>query len=198
MRRTHAIAGLGRQGLAWSSARSASYAGGRSKLVAESARMDALADLANTVATRLKERRETIAVSEVLDRRPDLGRPARGPRRISLFSRRRRRVHAPGAHGTAGHHRRGHDRHALVQRALCHARGADCPEEAPVDLGAGRDGRHWPYRQPLRRPGRPFLHRHRRSRPRVITLRTGSDDRVANMHAFAKRALEELAAALEL
>jgi nicotinamide-nucleotide amidase len=32
---------------------------------------------------------------------------------------------------------------------------------------------------------------------RVITLRTGSDDRVANMRAFAKRALEELAAALE-
>ena len=35
-------------------------------------------------------------------------------------------------------------------------------------------------------------------KPRVITLRTGSDDRVANMRAFAKRALEELAAALEV
>jgi PncC family amidohydrolase len=33
---------------------------------------------------------------------------------------------------------------------------------------------------------------------RVITLRTGSSDRAANMRAFAKRALEELAAALEL
>ena len=32
--------------------------------------------------------------------------------------------------------------------------------------------------------------------PRVITLRTGSDDREANMHAFTRRALEELAAAL--
>jgi nicotinamide-nucleotide amidase len=32
---------------------------------------------------------------------------------------------------------------------------------------------------------------------RVITLRTGSADREANMHAFAKRALEELAAALD-
>ena len=31
---------------------------------------------------------------------------------------------------------------------------------------------------------------------RVITLRTGSADRVANMRAFAKRALEELEAAL--
>ena len=33
--------------------------------------------------------------------------------------------------------------------------------------------------------------------PRVITLETGSDDRAANMRAFAKRALEELAAALK-
>ena len=32
---------------------------------------------------------------------------------------------------------------------------------------------------------------------RVITLETGSADRAANMRAFAKRALEELAAALE-
>jgi nicotinamide-nucleotide amidase len=32
---------------------------------------------------------------------------------------------------------------------------------------------------------------------RVITLRTGSGDRVANMRAFAVRALEELAAALQ-
>ena len=33
--------------------------------------------------------------------------------------------------------------------------------------------------------------------PRVITLETGSADRTANMHAFAKRALEVLAEALE-
>ena len=33
--------------------------------------------------------------------------------------------------------------------------------------------------------------------PRVCTLETGSDDRVGNMHAFAKRALEEFAAALK-
>ncbi|MGE0851121.1 MAG: CinA family protein [Hyphomicrobiaceae bacterium] len=32
--------------------------------------------------------------------------------------------------------------------------------------------------------------------PRVITLRTGSDNRAANMQAFAKRALEELASVL--
>jgi hypothetical protein len=31
---------------------------------------------------------------------------------------------------------------------------------------------------------------------RVVTLRTGSDDRVANMHAFAARALALLAEAI--
>ena len=60
-------------------------------------------------------------------------------------------------------------------------------------LGPFRDRRDRPDRQPLRRRRRPQLHGGSRvRRTRVITLETGSGDRLANMHSFAGAALNLL------
>ena len=86
---------------------------------------------------------------------------------------------------------------ARFDRAVRAAAGGDGAEQARFDLGAGRDRRHRADRQSLRRRGGPHLHRARGAGfSRAITLETGSADRVANMRAFSKRAMELLAEAL--
>ena len=88
------------------------------------------------------------------------------------------------------------------QRALCHARRAQGLSRRSTGQTPGGLGRDGPPTGPTgNRYGDPAGHSciaiaGPPSRE-VITLRHRQRDRVANMHAFAKRALEELAAALK-
>ena len=100
--------------------------------VLEEHRMEDLAKLAESIAALLKERRETVAVSEIFDRRPDLGSASRRPGSVRLLPWRGRGVHAACARCIARHHRRADDWHAIGERALCepggdnrYARGID-------------------------------------------------------------------------
>ena len=48
--------------------------------------MKDLVAIAEKIAAKLIERRQTIAIAEILDRRPDLRITARSARRVRLFS----------------------------------------------------------------------------------------------------------------
>ena len=91
----------------------------------------------------------------VLDRRADLGRAARGARRVRLFPRRRGGLHPRCAAHPDGHSRRGDEGNPFGVGAL---RKAARKPDAPAlchRLGPLRDRRHRPNRQPLRRRRRP-------------------------------------------
>ena len=159
--------------------------------------MDALADLANTVAARLKERRETIAVSES---------STGGLISAALLA-------VPGASayflgGAVVYTRRA--RTALLgitDEDMTDMRSASEPyatlaaqtvqKKHRSTWGLAETGATGPTGNRYGDPAGHSCIAIAGPKPRVITLRTGSDDRVANMRAFAKRALEELAAALE-
>ena len=132
----------------------------------------------------------------ILDRRADQRRASLGAGRVGLLPRRRGRLHAAGARGAHQHHRRRHAAGALGERALCGEAGEAGARAARRDVGACRDRRDGADRQPLRRSGGAFLHRHFRPGRRGDHAGTGSSDRQANMRAFAARAFELLAETL--
>jgi PncC family amidohydrolase len=158
--------------------------------------MEGLADLAAAVAARLKERRETIAVSES---------STGGLISAALLS-------VPGASayflgGAVVYTRRA--RSALLgitDEAMAGMRSASEPyaalaaatvrEKHRATWGLAETGATGPTGNRYGDPAGHTCIAIAGPAPRAITLRTGSDDRVANMRAFAKRALEELAAAL--
>ena len=159
--------------------------------------METLAELAASVAARLKERRQTIAVSES---------STGGLISASLLA-------VPGASayflgGAVVYTRRA--RVALLgitDEAMAGMRSASEPYAA---LGAATVRERHRSTWGLAETGATGPSGNRYGDPaghsciaiagpsqRVITLETGSADRAANMRAFAKRALEELAAALQ-
>lgn len=158
--------------------------------------MDALAELAATVGARLKERRETIAVSES---------STGGLISAALLA-------VPGASayflgGAVVYTRRA--RTALLgitDEAMTGMRSASEPyaalaaqtvrERHRSTWGLAETGATGPTGNRYGDPAGHSCIAIAGATPSVITLRTGSGDRVANMRAFAKRALEEMAAVL--
>jgi PncC family amidohydrolase len=158
--------------------------------------MDTLADLAAAVAAQLKERRETIAVSES---------STGGLISAALLA-------IPGASayflgGAVVYTRRA--RIALLgitDEAMTGMRSASEPyaalaaqtvrERHRATWGLAETGATGPSGNRYGDPAGHTCIAVAGPALRVITLRTGSDERIANMRAFARGALEELAAAL--
>jgi PncC family amidohydrolase len=158
--------------------------------------MEGLAELAARIAARLKDRRETIAVSES---------STGGLISAALLS-------VPGASayflgGAVVYTRRA--RTALLgitDEAMAGMRSASEPYAAlaaatvrdkhRATWGLAETGATGPTGNRYGDPAGHTCIAIAGPSPRTITLRTGSDDRVANMRAFAKRALEELASTL--
>jgi PncC family amidohydrolase len=158
--------------------------------------MEALLELAATIGARLKERRETIAISES---------STGGLVSAALLS-------VPGASayflgGAVVYTRR--SRMALLgitDEAMAGMRSASEPYAAlaaatvrdkhRATWGLAETGATGPTGNRYGDPAGHTCIAITGPTARAITLRTGSDDRVANMRAFAKRALEELASAL--
>ncbi len=158
--------------------------------------MEGLVDVAARIAARLKERRETIAVSES---------STGGLISAALLS-------VPGASayflgGAVVYTRRA--RTALLgitDEAMAGMRSASEPyaalaaatvrEKHRATWGLAETGATGPTGNRYGDPAGHTCIAIAGPTPRTVTLRTGSDDRVANMHAFAKRALDELAAVL--
>ena len=157
--------------------------------------METLSALAASVAARLKERRETIAVSES---------STGGLISAALLA-------VPGASayflgGAVVYTRRA--RTALLGITDEDMKDMRSASEPYATLAATRVREKHRSTWGLAETGGPTGNRYGDAAghsciaiagpsPRVITLETGSDDRAANMRAFAKRALEELAAALK-
>ena len=150
--------------------------------------------LAEKIATRLKQRGETVAVSESSTGGLISAALLAVPGASAYSPGRRRRLYAP---------RRAAACSASADRDMAGIRSASEPyaalaartvrERHGATWGWRGNGRHRPHRQPLRRSRRPLLHRHRRpGAERTLTLRTGSADRQANMRAFAAKALRDL------
>ncbi len=127
--------------------------------------MDSLLPLAEKIAARLIERKETVAVAEGSAGGLISAALLADPRRIGLFRRRRRGLHRRGAKRVHRHQPRRHEGagHSTGERALCGAAGAAHPRTARHHLGARRGRRRGAFGQPLRRSGRPHLHRRRRT-----------------------------------
>ncbi|HZT47566.1 MAG TPA: CinA family protein [Hyphomicrobiaceae bacterium] len=158
--------------------------------------MEGLVDVAARIAARLKERRETIAVSES---------STGGLISAALLS-------VPGASayflgGAVVYTRRA--RTALLgitDEAMAGMRSASEPyaalaaatvrEKHRATWGLAETGATGPTGNRYGDPAGHTCIAVAGPTPRTITLRTGSDDRVANMRAFAKRALDELASVL--
>ena len=159
--------------------------------------METLSELAATIAARLKERRETVAVSES---------STGGLISAALFA-------VPGAStyflgGAVVYTRRA--RVALLgisDEAMAGMRSASEPYAALCAMtvrerhrstwGLAETGATGPTGNRYGDPAGHSCIAIAGPSPRVTTLRTGSDDRAANMRGFAQRALEELAAALK-
>ena len=159
--------------------------------------METLSDLAATIAARLKERRETVAVSES---------STGGLISAALLA-------VPGASayflgGAVVYTRRA--RVALLgisDEAMAGMRSASEPYAALCAMtvrerhrstwGLAETGATGPTGNRYGDPAGHSCIAIAGPSPRVTTLRTGSDDRAANMRGFAQRALEELAAALK-
>jgi PncC family amidohydrolase len=159
--------------------------------------MDTLAELATTVAARLKERRETVAVSES---------STGGLISAALLA-------VPGASvyflGAAVVYTR-QARSALLDITDVDMSGMRSASEPYAALAAARirekhratwglaeTGAAGPTGNRYGDPAGHTCIAVAGPAPRTATLRTGSNDRVSNMRAFAKRALEELAEALK-
>jgi PncC family amidohydrolase len=151
--------------------------------------MDALAELAATVGARLKERRETIAVSESSTGGLISAALLAVPGAAVVYTRRARTALL-----------------GITDEAMTGMRSASEPyaalaaqtvrERHRSAWGLAETGATGPTGNRYGDPAGHSCIAVAGPMPRVITLRTGSDDRVANMRAFAKRALEEMAAAL--
>ena len=125
--------------------------------------MQTLIPLAEAIAARLKQRGRDRRRLQVLDGRSDFGRPARRARCIGLLPRRRRRLHAPGP-ARASKHRATRKMAGIRWRASLTPRWprAPCASVTAPPGASSETGATGPQRQPLRRPRRPLLHRHRR------------------------------------
>jgi len=168
-----------------------------SSFALEDASMEALAELAASVAARLKERRETIAVSES---------STGGLISAALLS-------VPGASayflgGAVVYTRRARvallgitDEAMTGLRSSSEPYAAHCAttvrERHRSTWGLAETGATGPTGNRYGDAAGHTCIAIAGPSQRVITLETGSNDRAANMHAFAKRALEELAAALQ-
>ena len=131
----------------------------------------------------------------ILQRRVDLGRTPRRARRLGLFPGRGRSLHRQGARAADGHPARRRRRHALGKRALRGAAGAHRAFAFRGRVGSVGNRRRGAVGQSLRRRAGAYLHRLAGPDDATvvpITLETGKDDRLANMQAFAKAALELL------
>jgi PncC family amidohydrolase len=160
--------------------------------------MEQLGELAGAVATRLKERGETIAVSES---------STGGLISAALLA-------VPGASayflgGAVVYTRQARTALLGISDEIMKGKGIRSASEPYAALAAAtvreRHGATWGLAETGatgpsgNRYGDPAGHTCiavAGPEERVITLRTGSDDRRANMQAFARRALEELSAAL--
>ena len=143
--------------------------------------MDALLPLAESLGARLEQRGETIAVAEILDRRTMISAALLSVPGASAIFR------GGGVFYTAQARSAFLESNPLpppLERAATepyavllagHGAGA-----AGCELGHRQERRGGACRQPLRRSARAWLHRGDGSRGvRVITLETGSEDRVA-------------------
>ena len=159
--------------------------------------MEPLLELAAAVGARLKERRETIAVSES---------STGGLISASLLA-------VPGASayflgGAVVYTRRARDALlGITDEAMAGMRSASEPyaalaaqtvrERHRATWGLAETGATGPTGNRYGDPAGHSCIAIAGPTARVITLRTGSDDRVQNMRVFARRALEDLAAALK-
>jgi PncC family amidohydrolase len=159
--------------------------------------METLLELAATVGARLKERRETIAVSES---------STGGLISASLLA-------LPGASAyflggaVVYTHRARVALLGITDEAMAGMRSASEPyaalaaqtvrERHRASWGLAETGATGPTGNRYGDPAGHSCIAIAGPTARVVTLRTGSDDRVQNMRAFARRALEELAAALK-
>ena len=159
--------------------------------------MEALAELAGSVAARLKERRETIAVSESstggLISDALLSVPGASAYFLggAVVYTRRARVALLGITDEA---MTGLRSSSEPYAALC---AATVRERHRSTWGLSETGATGPTGNRYGDAAGHTCIAIAGPSQRVITLETGSADRAANMHAFAKRALEELAAALQ-
>jgi len=158
--------------------------------------METLLELAAAVGARLKERRETIAVSES---------STGGLISASLLA-------LPGASAyflggaVVYTHRARVALLGITDEAMAGMRSASEPyaalaaqtvhERHRATWGLAETGATGPTGNRYGDPAGHSCIAIAGPTARVITLRTGSDDRVQNMRAFARRALEELAAVL--
>jgi nicotinamide-nucleotide amidase len=159
--------------------------------------MEAMSELAASIATRLKERRETIAVSES---------STGGLISAALLA-------VPGASayflgGAVVYTRRARlTLLGITDEAMAGMRSASEPyatlcaatvrERHRATWGLSETGATGPTGNRYGDAAGHSCIAIAGPAQRVITLETGSADRAANMRAFAKRALEELAAALQ-
>ncbi|MDE2004966.1 MAG: glycosyltransferase [Rhodospirillales bacterium] len=100
----------------------------------------------------------------ILDRRADFRGAARRAGGERLFPRRQRDLHPLRPCRLPRDPRSAAGRDARLHRTLCRAAGRHGARPVRRELGPGRDRRHRPHRQPLRRRRRPYLHRARGSR----------------------------------
>jgi len=159
--------------------------------------METLLELAAAVGVRLKERRETIAVSES---------STGGLISASLLA-------LPGASAyflggaVVYTHRARVALLGITDEAMAGMRSASEPyaalaaqtvrERHRATWGLAETGATGPTGNRYGDPAGHSCIAIAGPTARVITLRTGSDDRVQNMRVFARRALEDLAAALK-
>ena len=154
--------------------------------------MNDLIALAETIAARLKARRESIAIAE-FDRRPDLGGATRAARCVGLFPRRRGRLH-PSGEDIAARPRRSRT-HAISAGDRA-ARSVACARRAGTlrgSSGLGETGATGPIGNRYGDPAGHTCLAVAGTVERAITLETGRAERLANMHAFAAAALRLLA-----
>jgi PncC family amidohydrolase len=159
--------------------------------------MEALAELAASIAARLKERRETIAVSESstggLISAAMLSVPGASAYFLggAVVYTRRARVALLGITDEA---MTGLRSSSEPYAALC---ATTVRERHRSTWGLAETGATGPTGNRYGDAAGHTCIAIAGPSPRVITLETGSADRAANMRAFAKRALTELAAALQ-
>jgi len=150
---------------------------------------DELLHAAEQVAARLRERRETVAVAEssagglitaALLAVPNASSYCMGG--IVLYTRQSWRALRDFDEGIFGGFRSGTETHALIRARIARDRFS-------ADWGIGETGATGPTGNRYGDPAGHACIAIAGRQERVKTLRTGADDRVANMHAFAIAAL---------
>ena len=154
--------------------------------------MPTLAAMAEAVATLLKARGETVAVSESSTGGLISCGPAGGAGRVGVFHRRRRGLHPQGARGAARAAPRGPSGDAREHRGLCVLCASAIRARLGTTWGLGETGATGPSGNRYGdAPGHSCI-AVAGPRTRSLTLETGQSDREANMWRFARAALDLL------